>query len=540
MSQTLENTPASSGSGLGGYNCSNCGRFVAFKACQSNTNGNRGRLVATCHLTNAQGEQCKFIRFASGGSKSPSMSPPSMSTLTFPPTPLALLTGPVPSRCLIQGCGQTRIAEDCPRRICRKHCVEQGGCMLKKHKVANSTAPALPPAISFTLPAELRGLQGISYHNNDTPSEPLDGRPLDGRPHPRFASHLTPIYTESLTREYELQQTNARLDAERIASAKQAAQKVTVYAWKLGADEPEIRSIQQGFTWPYFKLSPTMLALVDLECAGELGALQMYDDVDLEAWLTVDVGHVVVVHEGQQVFLRDCSVKNCPGFDKHLKEIHHPHLRTGLRQERAFVREAHKAATSSKKRKAMSPPDSFSPPVKRERPSSTPPYDHPTPLSLSTPSSTPTPSLHTLSPPVALVSLSAPATGSSINEPIELGDFEDSNSTKAWPRDYYTSDVAACFRDSKTSVRGPHKRTAAVIFNDHFPHLTYHRSTFYENKAIWRDAPQNLKSRFHIIGKNKRGLWSVFTRAVKEAEKAQATVTTAPAIADVLELTDSD
>ncbi|KAF8953929.1 hypothetical protein BDZ97DRAFT_1603433, partial [Flammula alnicola] len=381
-------------SGLGGYNCSNCGRSVAFKACQSNANGNRGRLVATCHLTNAQGEQCKFIRFAPGGSKSPSASPPSMSTPAFPPTPLALPTGPVPSRCPIQGCGQTRIAEDCPRRICRKHCVDQ-----------------------------------------------------DGRPHPRFASHLTPIYTESLTREYELQQTNARLDAERIASAKQAAQKVTVYAWKPDADEPEIRSIQQGFTWPYFKLSPAMLAFVDLGRTGELGALQMYDDVDLEAWLTVDVGHVVVVHEGQ-------------------REIHHPHLRTGLRQERAFVREAHKAAASSQKRKAMSPPDSFSPPVKRER---------------------------------------------------------SSDSTKTWPRDYYTSDIAACFRDSKTSVRGPHKRTAAVVFNDHFPHLTYRHSTFYENKAIWRDAPQNLKDRFRVIGKNKRGLWSVFTCAVREAEKAQAT-----------------
>ena len=179
---------------------------------------------------------------------------------------------------------------------------------------------ALPPPVTFTLPAELRGSQAASYLNSNFPSEPLDARP-----NPRFASHLTPIYTEALAREYELEQTNARLDAEWIASTKQAAQKITIYAWKPDADEPEIRSIQQGFTWPYFKLSPAILSLVDLERAGELGALQMYDDVNLEAWIAVDVGHIMVVYEGQRVFLRDRSAKNCPGFDKHLKEIHHPH-----------------------------------------------------------------------------------------------------------------------------------------------------------------------------------------------------------------------
>ena len=29
-----------------GCDCQTCGRFVAFRPCQSNTNGNRGRLVA--------------------------------------------------------------------------------------------------------------------------------------------------------------------------------------------------------------------------------------------------------------------------------------------------------------------------------------------------------------------------------------------------------------------------------------------------------------------------------------------------------------
>ena len=108
---------------------------------------------------------------------------------------------------------------------------------------------------------------------------------------------------------------------------------MTVYAWKADADKPKIQSIQQGFTWPYFKLSPTILALVDLDHAGEFSALQIYNDADLETWLMINIGHVVTVHEGQHVFLRDCSVKNCVGFDKYIKEICHPHLLTGLCQE---------------------------------------------------------------------------------------------------------------------------------------------------------------------------------------------------------------
>ena len=149
-----------------------------------------------CHLTNAQGEQCTFIWFAPGGSKSPSVSPPSMSTPTFLPPPLTLPTGLVPSQCPIQGCGQTHIMEDCGRQICHKHCITQGpgGCTSKKHKAANSSqcppsmlppqhAPllsstlatvALPPPITFTSSAEPRGSQATSHLNSNFPSEPLD------------------------------------------------------------------------------------------------------------------------------------------------------------------------------------------------------------------------------------------------------------------------------------------------------------------------------------------------------------------------------
>ena len=140
---------------------------------------------------------------------------------------------------------------------------------------------------------------------------------------------------------------------------------------------------------------------------------------------------------------------------------------------------------------------------------------------------------------VSLASLSAtPTAGSSVNNPIELGNLDKVESLKAWPWDYCTVDITNCFRDNKTLVHGPHKCTAAVIFKDHFPHLTYHHSTFYDNKAIWRNTPQFLRDCYCVIGRNQRGLWSAFTCTVKEAENAQATVMTAAT--DVIELTDSD
>ncbi|KAF8802795.1 hypothetical protein BYT27DRAFT_7215152 [Phlegmacium glaucopus] len=521
--------------GLAGCNCTNCGRFVKFKACQSNANGNRGRLIATCHLVNEQGEPCQFFRWAPGSSKSPSTSPsiPSTSTLlppiahvtpvsTLPPpiAHVASIAGPTPLRCPIQGCGQTRIADDCLRRVCRKHCVGQGGCASKKHKAAASLSLShpLPPSNATTTPPPLPSPDPapsqpqpatMVVHTSNTSSQPLDARP-----DPRFASHLLPIYVESLAREQTLELSKSKLDAERITSAKQAAQK-------------------KGFTWPFVKLSLAILSLIGLQQSAELGALQIYDETD-EYWLTIDVDHIIEVREGQHVFLRDRSVINCHGFDELFKQVSHPHLRNNLPQERAYVRNAWKAlnlgsSSSSQKRKATSPPPHhhFPSSVKRERSLSTPLQDvFPSSLSLSS-TSTPSPT------PISTASSNTPMTctsGGSVDDPIELSDGDE----KKWPRDYFVCDVAPCFRDARTYVRGRHPCTAAVIFHEHFPSLDFHSSTFSDNKAIWRKAPQRLKNRYLVIGRKKAGCWSKFTAELKRSE------TTRPSSPeDFIELSDS-
>jgi hypothetical protein len=471
----------------------------------------------------------------------PHQLPPPAPTPTPPPAPVALVAGPLRSRCSILGCGQTRIADDCSRHICRKHCIEQGGCTSKKHKgTASLSLPASPPLDNATTlpPLPPAGAAPLP-HLPTPPTVPTNNQPLDARPDPRFASHLRPIYVESLAREQTLEFAKAKLDAERIASAKQAAQKVTVHAWMPHVSEPESRQIQKGFTWPFFKLSAAILSLVNLQQSAESGDLQMYDETD-DFWVTVDLDHIMEVREGQRVFLRDRSVRSCQGFDELFKQVSHPHLRNNLAQERAYVRNAWKALSPdggsssssspppfSQKRKAISPPNSFPPPVKRERLLSTPLRD------LSPTSPTPPTSVAPIANSTDASDTPAASTsgGGSAEDPIELSDGDE----KKWPRDFYVCEIAPCFRDAKTSVRGSRaRRTAAIIFHEHFPRLEFHSSTFSDNKAIWKKASRTLKNRYLVIGKRKAGLWSTFATEVKK----ETAKTSSPA--DAIELSDSE
>ena len=232
------------------------------------------------------------------------------------------------------------------------------------HRTARGLPLVLPP-IHSNATATVLSLDSV----DPTPLQPCAApaavlpvpQPLDARPDPRFASHVLPIYVESLAREQSLELAKSKLDAERIASAKQAAEKVTMHAWKPLTTEPESRLIQKGFTWPFFKLSPPILSMIGLQDSADSGALQVYDETE-GYWVAVDIDHVIEVREGQHILLRDRSVTVCHHFDTLSKQASHPHLRNNLPQEHAYVRNAwralapHSASPSPQKRKATSPP----------------------------------------------------------------------------------------------------------------------------------------------------------------------------------------
>ena len=357
----------------------------------------------------------------------------------------------------------------------------------------------------------------------------ISSQPLDAWPNPRFTSHLLPIYVESLAQEQVLELSKSKLDAKHITSAKQAVQKVTVHAWRPHIAEPESCQIQKGFTWPFFKLSLAVLSLVGLQQSVESGTLQMYDELE-GYWLMVGIDHVIEVHEGQHVFLRDCSVHKCEQFDKLFKQVSPPHLRNNLPQECAYVRNAWRlliptdGLSSSQKCKASSPSNLLPHPVKRECSCSMVPE-------LLSPPSPSLPSASTLFLPsqTSPTPLSVPISAGLADDPIEVSDCD----KKKWPRDYFVCDVACCFHDAKTSVHGHCACTAAIIFQEHFPGLTFHLSTYSDNKSIWRQAPQHLKNHYLCASRKEARYWYKFAAAVKEHMKAQSSLS-----GNVIELSD--
>jgi len=121
-----------------------------------------------CNNPNSRGQRCEFIRWKPGSSaspqtsESPSLTPPfPVASQAYAPTgSFPIASQPVresvfyPQRppgiphCKTSECGQSRIAPDCWRRLCRKHCIANGGCSSKTHTSATAPAP-VPSAVSY-------------------------------------------------------------------------------------------------------------------------------------------------------------------------------------------------------------------------------------------------------------------------------------------------------------------------------------------------------------------------------------------------------
>ncbi|EDQ98493.1 uncharacterized protein LACBIDRAFT_335915 [Laccaria bicolor S238N-H82] len=391
---------------LDGITCQ-CGRFVPYKLCQSDVNGNKGRPIAICQGPNSKGKRCNTFRWKKGYSKSPSSSP----TVTTPPLFPALsqafgstgffpatyskslsslppATAPAPSfplllqasrsttsfpatsqaisgsvfvttappgipQCPTRGCGQTRIAPDCQHRLCRKHCISNGGCTSKTHtgprsaKTCTGSYSASPPATTVqpvhvrmpTLP--LPPMAASSHKGKILIASPSDANArmspdvdiLDALPNPRFRSHMPPIFTSQWKREQELAEEQRRVESEQKPCAAQVKHTVIVYAWAEDLKPATVEEFQEGlltFTWPYFPLSTSVLSMLSLNDPAT--HVQLYCQA-LGTWVNINVGHVIELKEGARVFLKPSHVVNYPDFDRLLKPESTPHLQYKLTEE---------------------------------------------------------------------------------------------------------------------------------------------------------------------------------------------------------------
>jgi hypothetical protein len=328
------------------------------------------------------------------------------------------------------------------------------------------------------------------------------------------------IFTEQLRREQELLEDQRQRDADRIQNEKRAKQSVVIYAWNQDASPPLIRMFQAGFTWPFFVLTPSILSLVGLADAADHGGLQMYETASLGAWVHIDSGHTLEVHEGHRIFIKDVAVRDYQDFD-----LHHigtrqstPHLRYNLATERASLRERSKAA---KRKASLSLLPSPARPSPAPRLHDTYLLQSPTPsfpssMSLSPPLISP-PFLPAVVKPEATTKHPELLFAGSINDPIELSDGEE----RRWPGDFFVDEVVRGLQEQKKTMKGQHK----AVFERRYPGVAYRRSTVFDQVKKWKEAPAQLKD---ACLSGERIQWSVFARRLKKGKTL-----TSPSVIDL-------
>ena len=378
--------------------------------------------------------------------------------------------------------------------------------------------PPLTPTIAYTpspsgpITVSTTPRQPLSSITLPPASRSPSPEVIDARADPRFATHLRPIFTQTIADQQEKLRQQTTLDAELKEKAQKAKQHITFYLWTT-EDAPPTIKIFQDFTWPYLMITSSLLGGVGLLQVSELGNLRIYDEGGIQDWVAIDVGYVMEVHEGQRIFLKDASLRKCVDFHKSLDSLPQtstPHLHRQLAHERAYVREMHKTTSPQE---PLSPPALISLTTLSQQPAFPPIHSIPS-TSQAPPIPAPLPvAERMLSPPPAPLLLQG--TGR-VDDLMEVdGDVIE----KRWPMDYYTIDIGNCMRECSSRTLNQ-----STVFMKCFPGLRFVPSTFSNQRDLWIKAPASLKEEFMELGHRKEGLWSVFAKRARQAQKAKTSL----------------
>ncbi len=227
------------------FNCNTCHRLLPVKICRSNKNRNAGRAFTCCYKKHANNAHCDFFAWVD-----PTLSPPSSrfassSPASSPPRPVVPSVQPkAPSAtqnisstsslsCSMVDCTTVRLHPSCTRKMCRRHCLEAGGCQGtkthvrettgssasdkgKQREVSPSTMPFLPSSSSLPLSAT---------------ASTSTARDRDMFANPRYASQMTAAFTEQHAVHQALEEKRRAEDADRLANIEKAKNHVIIYAW---------------------------------------------------------------------------------------------------------------------------------------------------------------------------------------------------------------------------------------------------------------------------------------------------------------------
>ena len=234
------------------FACDTCKRRLALKICKSNKNGNAGRLFTACYKKHENGTSCSYFKWADDRISPPtsrfaSSSPPCSPTLSAPssaqpatltPTPQlspppTLTSGPGPTSCAKpgrDGCKSMRLHPDCKHRMCRRHCLEAGGCQAKGHSAPTVPSSALNKGKQRATSLEFPPLRSSSPDQQTATAGTSTS--TDFFTDPRYASQMTAVFTEHYACQRALEEQQRTADAERIANIEKVKSHVIIYAWQ--------------------------------------------------------------------------------------------------------------------------------------------------------------------------------------------------------------------------------------------------------------------------------------------------------------------
>ncbi|KAF4574427.1 hypothetical protein EYR40_005849 [Pleurotus pulmonarius] len=493
--------------------CRDCGRQCVVELCASKANA--GKYMVRCNMVNKDKPEgrCTYFRWVTPeGSRSPTPPPTTPSSPLRPSSTSQLPLVPrnalrsVKAQCQQAKCNSTRLSPYCSRKMCRKHCLQAGGCLTKNHDPQSAPLtqqstqecqiPELEPLNDFNFlldpvlrdPSPLPQRDPSPLRHELSPPAP---RAVPLSQVPRYATQMPPLFTTEILRRQEQHEIARQSESERLDSLQRVKRDITVYAWNEDGNPPVIMSIQDGFSWPHFIVSQKLLEELDLK-----GRISLYSPT-LLTWTQVKVGHVIVVHERSRVFLKSSKLRDLVDFEEHRNtafDTQPLHFRLNLARERSSVRSQLRNHTSQSL-------------------SSLPAASSSTSVSTSSSISSDD-DASTSSPPRKRSRYTKPEPKSPTRFPSVLSSSSDVP-LKAWPTDFYVSDLVRGFKSLQDVKR--HKGAAFVcIFG---PNVRWVSSTYYSTLERWRTSGEESRRYALSAKETPDGLWSNFLKYRNLSEK---------------------
>ncbi len=309
--------------------------------------------------------------------------------------------------------------------------------------------------------------------------------------------------------------------------------------------------VQGGFKWPLFPLTSAVLCDVDLMLPGEEHVRFKKYNSSIHTWSKVPVGHIVTLKPGEHIFLKGYDVTRCRDFDHLLsasqqRDVHFfknlPHERTQVREglKRKKVSRASNTVSSGddeeekKDRSWHRSKTTTRPPILPSRyktasnsvlhltPSDSDAGSRAQPLHPSvklestlidlTMSDASDAEKSNVPMPAPIRNKRArssrsPSLPSTPSLSLDGDESSDDSLHPAWPADFYVVDIVQGFKKCDEARRG--RRSVAEAFIKCFK-IPFRRTTFYNHRQHWDNAPAAIRDKALHAGRNSAGLWTTF------------------------------